>query len=89
MTIITTRVEWHDIRIDPEDYPEEGEEVLVAVELLDGTRKTRANVYLKELSNGRYCWCERVYDKHTKQFEEAMVWYEVIAWAYYPEPYMK
>ena len=47
MAIFKSRIDWHDLRIAPDDIPEDGEDVLVTVELLDGTRKTRAKVYLK------------------------------------------
>lgn len=89
MAIFKSRIDWHDLRIAPDDIPEEGEDVLVTVELLDGTRKTRANVYLKELENDTYCWCEKVWSSSSHMYEEAMVWYEVTAWAYYPEPCLK
>ena len=88
MAIIKSTVEWHDLRIAPDDMPDAEEEVLVTIETLDGDLKTRANVYFKELDNNTFCWCEKVYNRESKCFEEAMVWYEVVAWAYYPSPYL-
>ena len=88
---IWTKVEWHDLRIAPDDIPEPGEELLVTVERFDGSRKVEANVYLKELTNGRTCWCYKAFDKVTECFEKTsvMIWYEVVAWAYYPGAYMR
>jgi hypothetical protein len=81
----TYRIEWHDLRIAPYDLPDEEENVLVTVENLEDGRRVLADVYLKELNNGDYCWCTK--DPETK--EEIMVWYEVVAWTYYPKPYCK
>lgn len=88
MVNLATKVEWHDLRIAPDDIPDEGENVLVTVELLDGTRRTQADVYLK-LDDDTYSWYTRTYIRDRHIFEEAAVWYEVVAWAYYPEPYCK
>lgn len=89
MVNLTSKIEWHDLRIAPDDIPEDGENVLVTVELLDGARRTQADVYLKTNDDGRYFWYTRTYIREQKIFEEAAVWYEVVAWAYYPDPYCK
>ena len=49
-------IEWHDVRQDPDDVPEEGENVLVTIENYEGARRVVANVYLKNLSNEQYAW---------------------------------
>lgn len=87
MAIYKSRIEWHDLRIAPDDIPEEGEDVLVTKENYEGTRKVVANVYLKILENDTYAWCTLTRDVQTGQMEETMVWDEVIAWAYYPKPH--
>ena len=88
MAIYRTRVEWHDLRIAPDDLPEEGEEVLVTTENIEGARRVQANVYLKTGKDDRYFWCTLVRDLKSGRMEEAAVWYEVIAWAYYPDPHI-
>lgn len=88
MPLYSTKVQWHDLRIDPEDIPEDQEEVLVTKESFDGARRVAANVYLKTLENGDYCWCTLVKDNTTGRMEETMVWEEVVAWAYYPSPHV-
>ena len=89
MVNLTSKIEWHDLRIAPDDIPEDGENVLVTVELLDGARRTQADVYLKMNDDDTYIWYTRTYIRDRKTFEEAAVWYEVIAWAYYPDPYCR
>lgn len=86
---ITGSIEWHDTRLAPDDIPDFGEEVLVTIETFDGGRRTLANVYLKEMDNDRWCWCQKVCDQTRHITEEVMVWYEVVAWAYYPDPYCR
>lgn len=80
-------IEWHDVRQDPDDVPEEGENVLVTIENYEGARRVVANVYLKNLSNEQYAWETLTRDIQTGQMEATMVWEEVIAWAYYPNPH--
>ena len=88
MPLYPAKVQWHDLRIDPEDIPDDGEDVLVTKECLDGTRRVVANVYLKTLENDDYCWCTLVRNNTTGQMEETMVWEEIVAWAYYPAPHV-
>ncbi len=94
MAVYKSYIEWHDLRIAPDDIPEEGEEVLVTKENYEGTRRVVANVYLKWLQNGAYCWCTMAPDDDYSSedrieiVEETMVWDEVIAWAYYPKPHV-
>lgn len=89
MAINWGRIDWHDIQIAEDDLPEPGEEVLVTVAGIDGNLRTKADIYLKELDNGEACWCQKVYIRERKCFDEAIVWEPVIAWAYYPAPYVK
>lgn len=89
MAIVWSQIEWHDIRISPEDMPDEEEDVLVTVENLDGSRRTRANVFWKEAPNGDVIWYEHVWSQETHRYEDAILWYPVIAWAYYPDPYIR
>lgn len=86
--VIHTKVGWHDLRWDPEDLPEEGESILVTQETVDGVRRVASNVYLKNLDDDSYCWCTRIWDPYTHQTEETMLWETVVAWAYYPPPYI-
>lgn len=61
----------------------------MTVELLDGTRKVQADVFLKETRDDRYCWCTTFFDRERRTVEEIALWYEVIAWAYYPDYYVR
>ena len=89
MATYRSRIDWHDLRISPDDIPEEDEEVLVTKENFEGTRKVVAGVYVRELSNGTYSWYTYIRDPETSRMEEAMVWDEVVAWAYYPDPHIE
>lgn len=85
--VYRTIIGWHDVRIDPDDIPEEGENVLVTIENHEGTRRVVANVYLKNLRNDQYAWVTLTRDIQTGRMEETMVWEKVLAWAYYPNPH--
>ena len=88
MAIYKKAIEWHDLRIAPDDIPEEDEEVLVTKENWEGDRKVVAGVFLKMLENGTYSWWSLVMDRCTGRMEKAMLWEEVVAWAYYPDPHI-
>jgi hypothetical protein len=88
MATYRSRIDWHDLRIAPDDIPEEGENVLVTKENFEGDRKVVANIYLKWMKNDTYCWCTLTRDSQTGRMEETMVWEEIIAWAYYPDPHV-
>ena len=83
MVNLTSRIEWHDIRIDPDDLPEEDEEVLVTIENQEGDRRVLSGAYPVLMENDRICWCTK------DGTENVALWYEVIAWAYYPDPYLR
>lgn len=93
MAYLTTDIEWHDVRIDPEDLPAEEEPILVTIELLDGRRVTWLDVYLRYASGPKelddlentYFWVTRGINEFNK-IEETQVWYPVVAWAYPPAP---
>ena len=78
----TTTVEWHDLRIDPDDLPGNGEPVLVTLEGLDvisqgKDRMVWLDVILQEDSSGDgYQWVTKDDQNLTCQ-----VYYPVIAWA--------
>lgn len=87
MSLIATKTEWHDLRIDPDDLPGEEEPVLVTLELIDGDRTVWSNAFyryncIKE-DNTWYTYAMN----EAEVIEETPIWYEVIAWAYLPEPY--
>lgn len=85
MALLKTDVEWHDLRIDPDDLPQEGEPILVTVEtFLD--RKTWLDVFMKEETAGEPIFYTKAYNEFGK-IEDTALWYPVIAWAYPPEPY--
>lgn len=84
--VYRTIIGWHDLRIDPDDTPDEDENVLVTIENHEGTRRVVANVYFKKLWNGQYAWTTLTRDIQTGKMEETMVWEKVLAWAYYPNP---
>lgn len=88
MAIYKSTIEWHDLRIAPDDFPEEGEDVLVTIENYEGSRRVLAGVYSKKLEDERYIWCmkDRVVIGRS-YVEEIAVWEEVVAWAYYPAPH--
>ena len=92
MGYIRVNERWHDLRIDPDDLPDDLEEVLATIENFSGTRRVLSGVYLKPRFNDAgeledYCWCIRAPNERTRIVEETMLWYPVIAWAYYPDPY--
>lgn len=82
MALLRAYTEWHNIQIAPNDIPEEDEPVLVTTENFEGTRRVLGNVFLKQLENDTYCWCTYVRN------DETMLWEKVIAWTYYPNPYV-
>lgn len=87
MSLITTKVEWHDLRIDDCDLPGEEEPVLITVEALDGQRLVWHDAYFKFTECGDdIIWCTMALNEFGRP-EETAVWYPVIAWAYLPEPY--
>ena len=86
MAYLTTKMEWHDVRVDPEDLPGEEEPIVVTVELLNGERVTWLDVYLKYNANGVYFWVTKALNEYGK-LEETQVWYPVVAWAYPPPPF--
>ena len=84
--LLTTEVEWHDLRVDPDDLPSEGEPILVTVETFTG-RATWMDVEYSEESLGKPIFYTRVINPETNIVEKQAVWYPVIAWAYAPDPY--
>ena len=84
----TTTIEWHDLRIDPDDLPGNGEPVIVTLEGLDvmqyeKDRMVWLDVTLQEDESGDgHQWITR-----DAQNLPCPVYYPVIAWAYPPEPY--
>ena len=92
MGYIRVNERWHDLNIDPEDLPDDFEEVLVTTEDFNGNRRVLSGIYLKPRYNNAkelidYCWCIKTPNEKTRVVEETMFWYPVIAWAYYPDPY--
>lgn len=86
MAYLTTDIQWHDLRVDPDDLPENEEQILVTVELLDGRRVTWLDVYLKDVGDGTYFWVTKAMNEFDK-IEETQLWYPVVAWAYPPPPF--
>ena len=82
-------INWHDVRLNPGDLPEDSDEILVTTEDVNCVRRVRTDVYLKQLK-GRlhYVWCQKCIDPETGKIEETMLWEKVIAWAYLPLPYI-
>lgn len=82
-------IEWHDLRIDPDDLPGNGEPVIVTLDKLSvmeygNERAVWLDVTLQDdESGGGYQW---VVKDNTNRI--TAVYYPVIAWAYPPEPYM-
>lgn len=89
MATYRSRIDWHDLRIAPDDIPEEDEEVLITKENYEGARKVVAGARVRELTNGTYAWYIYIRDYETHKMEEAMIWDEVVAWAYYPDPHIE
>ena len=86
--LLGTKVEWHDLRIDPEDLPENGEPILITIETLDGSRVVWLDAFLQDDPSGDgFSFVTETIDPDSKIVEKTVVWYPVIAWAYPPEPY--
>jgi len=88
MARISSSVEWHDPRIDPYDLPFSEEAVLVTIDKVDGQRQVIPGAYIRYTEDDNYCWLIKYQDPYTGNLVEAMLWEPVIAWGYYPEPYM-
>jgi len=86
MALYTGKIEWHDLRIAPDDLPGTEEPILVTIETLGGERRTWVDVYLKETYDDRAMFVTRCPDEYGR-IEETAVWYPVIAWAYPPDPF--
>ena len=85
MALLTTDVQWHDLRIDPDDLPGEGESILVTVETFMD-REVWLDVFTKEESAGELNFYTKVRNEYGI-IEDQAVWYPVVAWAYPPPPY--
>lgn len=83
--LLKTDVEWHDLRIDPEDLPGEDEPIIVTVETFLN-RQTWLDVFMKEETVGEPIFYTKVMGEYGK-IEDQAVWYPVVAWAYPPAPY--
>ena len=86
MALYRTDVEWHDLRIDPEDLPSEEDTIIVTVETFIG-RQTWLDVFMREETAGEPIFYTTSYNAATRVMEECAVWYPVVAWAYPPPPY--
>lgn len=86
MVIFTTDVTWHNLLVDPEDLPEEGEPFIVTVETFTGQRQTWLDVHLKYADEGKPIFYTYAVNDYGVP-EESVVWYPVIAWAYPPDPF--
>lgn len=83
MTRLTSKIEWHDLRWDPDDLPSPNEEVIITVESLNGEdRKVLGKASWLYDHNGNPGWT--CLDKDIGNYP---IWEPVIAWAYYPDPY--
>lgn len=88
MALYKTEVEWHDLRIDPDDLPGNGEPILVTLDGLDVSNYGRDRLVWNDVtlmddeSGDGYQWVTK--DDHNAF---CPVYYPVIAWAYLPEPY--
>lgn len=80
---------WHDLRIAPDDLPDEEDKVLVTIENYEGDRRVAANVYLRPMEDDEYAWCTLSINAKTGRMDEIMVWEEVVAWAEYPAPHVE
>lgn len=89
MALYRTELEWHDLKIDPDDLPDEEDPILVTVEMPhDGTRSVWIDAFLKNYNDSdRYLFCVHHYEPLTGKMEYVPVWYKVVAWAYPPEPF--
>ena len=87
MALLTTPIEWHDLRIDPDDLPGAEEPILVTIEdVIKEDRYVWLDVYLKETEDDTVIFCTKAVNEYG-QIEETMVWNKVVAWAYPPPPY--
>lgn len=85
MALYTTETEWHDLRLDPDDLPDDGEPILITVETFLN-RQTWIDAHMKYADGGKpIFYCNAVNEDGFP--EESVVWYPVIAWAYPPEPF--
>lgn len=82
---LTTPIEWHDLRVHPDDLPGEGEPIIVTVETFTD-RLTWLDVFMKEESAGEPHFYTRTINEYG-QLEDTAVWYPIVAWAYPPPPY--
>jgi hypothetical protein len=80
--LLKSEVEWHDLRMDPEDLPSAEEGVFVTIETLDGEKRVWGDVFYNDDAE---CWCTFC-QNDLGYFERTMVWYPVIGWAYNPSP---
>ncbi len=88
MGLYTGEIEWHDLRIDPDDLPGEEEPIITTLECANGEdRKVWLDAYLKYDDNGDPIFCTKTPSVHTNFLEESAIWYPVIAWAYPPSPF--
>lgn len=85
MSLYTTETEWHDLRLDPDDLPSEGEPIIVTVETFMD-RATWIDVFMKEETIGEPKFYTKVMNEYGK-IEDQAVWYPVVAWAYPPPPF--
>ncbi len=92
MSTITTSVEWHILKRNPEDLPDTDTGLIVTVEGVDGARQTILDarmrydendnpVFYQVLPNANR-WGEIVMD-------DVDFWEPVIAWMYPPEPFIE
>ena len=86
MALLRTTTEWHDIRIDPDDLPDEGDPILVTIEQFDGTRKVWLDAFLEESEDGDHWFVTEAINGYGRP-EKTVIWYPVVAWAYPPDPY--
>lgn len=86
MALTKTAIEWHDIRVDPDDIPSPEDPVMITVEHLDGSRAVWLDAYISETDDG-YQFVTQQFDSYSGVFGQCVVWYPVIAWAYPPDPY--
>jgi hypothetical protein len=83
-----SEIEWHDIRVDPDDLPGNGDPIIVTLESVDGSRLVWLDVVLQDDPSGDgYQFVTQQFDAYSGIFEKTPVWYPVIAWAYPPEAY--
>ncbi len=87
MSLLKTELEWHDLRVDPDDLPGVGEPIIVTLDdPLDGSRRVWLDVTLDGEEDGKTLFCTNAVNEYGR-IEKTAVWYPVVAWAYPPEPY--